>query len=138
VPARGQILVTEPVPDLRWKGCFHMDEGFVYFRDLSTPEGTRILLGGARNIAFEAEATDEMAITQTIQGRLEQLLQQTILPGRTPRIARRWAGIMGFGPEKKPVVKRLGPRTVLGFGCNGMGVALGSLIAEETANLVIE
>jgi glycine/D-amino acid oxidase-like deaminating enzyme len=138
VPARGQILVTEPVPDLRWKGCFHMDEGFVCFRDLSTPEGTRVLLGGARNLAFEAEATDEMAITQTIQERLEQLLRNTILPGKAPRIARRWAGIMGFGPEKKPMVKRLGPRTVLAFGCNGMGVALGSLIADEAAGLTLD
>lgn len=138
VPARGQILVTEPIPDLRWKGCFHLDEGFVYFRDLSTPEGPRILLGGARNLAFEAEATDEMAITQTIQGRLEQLLRDTILPGKAPRVARRWAGVMGFGPEKKPIVKRLGPRTVLGFGCNGMGVALGSLIAEEAAALAVD
>ena len=138
VPARGQILVTEPIPDLKWKGCFHLDEGFVYFRDLATPEGPRVLLGGARNIAFEAEATDEMATTQAVQGRLEQLLRDTILPGKSPRIARRWAGIMGFGPEKKPVVKRVGPRTVLGFGCNGMGVALGSLIAEEIATLALD
>ena len=138
VPARGQILVTEPIPDLRWKGCFHLDEGFVYFRDLSTPEGPRVLLGGARNLAFEAEATDDMATTTLIQGRLEQLLRDTILPGKAPRIARRWAGIMGFGPEKKPVVKRLGTRTVLGFGCNGMGVALGSLIAEETAAITVD
>lgn len=138
VPARGQILVTEPVPDLKWKGCFHMDEGFIYFRDLSTPEGTRILLGGARNIAFEAEATDEMAITQTIQERLEEVLRTTILPGKAPRVMKRWAGIMGFGPEKKPIVKRLGPRTVLAFGCNGMGVALGSLIADEAAGITLD
>ena len=137
-PARGQILVTEPVPDLKWKGCFHLDEGYVYFRDLATPEGTRILLGGARNLAFESEATDEMAVTPTIQGRLEQLLQHTILPGKPVRITKRWSGIMGFGPEKKPIVKRLGPRTLIAFGCNGMGVALGSLIGEEAALLTLE
>ena len=138
VPARGQILITEPVPDLRWKGCFHLDESFVYFRDLSTPEGSRILLGGGRNTAFEAEATDEMTITQPIQERLEQLLRETILPGKSIRVAKRWAGIMGFGPEKKPIVKRLGPRTVLAFGCNGMGVALGSLIGEEAAGIALD
>jgi len=137
VPARGQILVTEPLPDLRWKGCYHLDEGFVYFRDLATPEGPRVLLGGARNFAFEAEATDEMAVTQTIQDRLEQILREVLLPGKAPRIARRWSGIMGFGPEKKPIVKRLGPRTVLAFGCNGMGVALGSLVAEEAAGITL-
>ena len=89
-------------------------------------------------MAFEAEATDEMAITQTIQERLEQLLRNIILPGKSPRVARRWAGIMGFGPEKKPIVKRLGPRTVLAFGCNGMGVALGSLIGDEAACVALD
>ncbi|MDE3034316.1 MAG: FAD-binding oxidoreductase, partial [Acidobacteriota bacterium] len=136
VPARGQVLVTEPV-DLRWKGCFHLDESFVYFRDLSTPEGSRILLGGGRNTAFEAEATDEMTLTQPIQDRLEHLLREIILPGRPVRVAKRWAGIMGFGPEKKPIVKRLGPRTVLAFGCNGIGISLGILIAEEAAGITL-
>src|SRR5690606_13184112 len=55
-PARGQILVTAPLENLRFKGSFHYDEGFYYFRDL----GDRILLGGARNKAFEEETTSEM------------------------------------------------------------------------------
>ncbi len=39
-PARGQVLVTSPIGDLPFKGTFHYDEGFYYFRNL----GDRVLL----------------------------------------------------------------------------------------------
>ena len=48
VPARGQVLVTSEITDLPWKGSFHSDEGFYYFRNI----GKKVLLGGARNKAF--------------------------------------------------------------------------------------
>ena len=48
VPARGQILVTSEIPDLQFKGSFHYDGGYYYFRNL----GKRVLLGGARNKAL--------------------------------------------------------------------------------------
>ncbi|PZU25854.1 MAG: hypothetical protein DI622_02200, partial [Chryseobacterium sp.] len=49
IPARGQIILTEPIENLRLKGPFHYDEGFYYFRNL----GNRILLGGGRNQDFK-------------------------------------------------------------------------------------
>src|ERR1700754_3460624 len=58
-PARGQVLVTSPIDGLPFKGTFHFDEGYYYFRNL----GDRVLLGGARNRAFEEESTDDMTIT---------------------------------------------------------------------------
>ncbi|HJW08834.1 MAG TPA: FAD-dependent oxidoreductase [Holophagaceae bacterium] len=137
-PARGQVLVTAPLPDLPWRGCFHMDEGFVYFRNINSPEGQRVLLGGARNVAPSAEDTGDLAITQTIQGRLEQLLRDTLMPGKAPAIEHRWAGTMGFSADRLPIVKRVSGRVSVAFGCNGMGVALGSLIAQEAAALVVE
>ncbi|HYH16853.1 MAG TPA: FAD-dependent oxidoreductase, partial [Flavisolibacter sp.] len=76
VPARGQVLVTSPIPNLPWRGTFHADEGFYYFRNL----GDRVLLGGARNKAFEAETTTEMTPSDLIQSALEEYLQNTILP----------------------------------------------------------
>ena len=51
VPARGQVFVTEPIPNLKFKGTFHFDEGFYYFRNI----GNRLLLGGARNKDFKNE-----------------------------------------------------------------------------------
>ena len=58
LPARGQVLVTSPIDGLPFKGTFHFDEGFYYFRNL----GERVLLGGARNRAFEEETTTDMTI----------------------------------------------------------------------------
>jgi glycine/D-amino acid oxidase-like deaminating enzyme len=134
VPGRGQVIVTEPVAGLPWRGTYHADEGFYYFRNV----GERILLGGGRNLDFAGEETIEMSVTDTIQAALEVMLRDVIVPGRAPRIEHRWSGIMGFAADKQPIVKRVSERIALGFGCNGMGVALGADIAAETATLLCE
>lgn len=134
VPGRGQVLVTDPLPGLPFHGCFHLEQGYYYFRNV----GNRVLLGGGRNLDFGAEATAEMAVTAKVQDALERMLADTILPGRPYRIASRWAGIMGFTANKQPLVQRVGGRVVAGFGCNGMGVALSPLIAMQTASLLLE
>lgn len=133
VPARGQILVTSPVDDLRLHGSYHMDEGYVYFRSL----GGRVLLGGARNLDVIAEQTFSMVTTSTIQDRLEQLLDTVILPGLDYTIDHRWAGIMGFSHDKRPHIERYSPHVIRAFGCNGMGVAIGSTIARQAAAMVV-
>jgi glycine/D-amino acid oxidase-like deaminating enzyme len=132
-PGRGQVLVTAPVAGLPWRGAFHLDEGFYYFRNV----GERVLLGGGRNLDFDCEASTEMVLTEAIQSALERLLHDTILPGRTPRIEYRWAGVMGFAADRQPMVRRVSDRIVLGFGCNGMGIALSAEIAAETAAILM-
>lgn len=132
VPARGQVLVTEPIPGLPWRGTYHVDQGFYYFRNI----GERVLLGGARNVDLATETSTEMKVTVPIQAALECLLHDVILPGHHVRIEQRWAGIMGFSPDKKPLVRAVSERIALGFGCNGMGVALGADIAVRTAQLL--
>jgi glycine/D-amino acid oxidase-like deaminating enzyme len=131
-PARGQILVTAPVPGLRWRGAYHMEKGFYYFRNV----GNRILLGGGRHLAMQEEASAEMALTPTIQDALLDLLCHVVLPDRDVAIDYRWAGIMGFSTDRMPQVRMLAPRVALGFGCNGMGVALGADVAAEVAALI--
>jgi len=131
-PARGQILLTEPIPATPLWGTFHMNEGYVYFRNV----GERILLGGGRDQAFDEEQTTEFGITDTIQQYLENLLHTVIAPGKPPAIQRRWSGIMGFREDKQPFVGEVAPGIIQAFGCNGMGVALGSSIGAETAEAV--
>jgi glycine/D-amino acid oxidase-like deaminating enzyme len=128
-PGRGQVLITQPVEGLRWKGTFHFDEGYYYFRNV----GNRVLFGGGRNLAFEQEQTAEFAYNEEILDRLEEILREVILPGQPFEIDSIWTGIMGFTAEKCPIVRRVSDQIVVGFGCNGMGVAIGSLIGEETA-----
>lgn len=131
-PGRGQVLLTEPVPDLPFKGIFHFDEGYYYFREIDG----RVLFGGGRNLDFAGETTTEIALHPAIQADLEHKLQELILPGRTVRIAQRWAGIMAFGEAKRPVVQQFGPRVFGAFRMGGMGVALGAAAARECVALL--
>ncbi|WP_309614700.1 FAD-dependent oxidoreductase [Flavobacterium sp.] len=131
-PARAQVLITEPIPNLDIKGTFHLDKGYYYFRNIDN----RILLGGGRNLAFEAETTTELGQTDLIQNRLEELLKEVILPNTDYKIAHRWSGIMGLGSTKKPIVEQLSEHVYCGVRLGGMGVAIGSLIGQELADLV--
>jgi glycine/D-amino acid oxidase-like deaminating enzyme len=131
-PARAQVLITEPIPNLDIKGTFHIDKGYYYFRNI----GDRILFGGGRNLDFEGETTTEFGHSNKIQERLESLLKEVILPGRDFKIEHRWSGIMGLGVDKNPIVKQLSDHVYCGARLGGMGVAIGSLVGTELADLV--
>jgi|SRR5579871_866162 len=131
-PARGQVLVTSEIPGLNWKGTFHYDEGFYYFRNL----GNRVLLGGARNSAFEDEHTYELSTTDHIQQTLENFLKEKILPATLFTIEHRWSGIMGVGKEKMPIVKKISEGIFCAVRMGGMGVALAPVIGEQIAELI--
>ncbi|HJY11217.1 MAG TPA: FAD-dependent oxidoreductase, partial [Flavobacterium sp.] len=98
--------------------------------------GDRILLGGGRNLDFETENTTEFGQTKIVQNKLEDLLKNVILPNREFRIAHRWSGIMGVGNSKKPIVSQLSENVFCGVRLGGMGVAIGSLIGTELADLI--
>ncbi|PZX95097.1 FAD-dependent oxidoreductase [Flavobacterium aquariorum] len=131
-PARAQVLITEPIPNLDIKGTFHLDRGYYYFRNI----GDRILLGGGRNLDFETETTTEFGQTEIVQKKLEDLLKKVILPDQDVQIEHRWSGIMGIGNSKNPIVSQLSENVYCGVRLGGMGVAIGSLIGTELADLV--
>ncbi len=131
-PARAQVLITKPIENLHIKGTFHLDQGYYYFRNINN----RILFGGGRNLDFEGETTTELETTEIIQNRLEDLLKNVILPGTHFEIEHRWSGIMGIGNSKKPIVQQLSNNVYCGVRMGGMGVAIGSLIGKELADLV--
>lgn len=132
-PARGQVLLTAPIPGLKLKGTFHHDEGYNYFRDLRGA----VLLGGGRNLDPEGESTTVAGTTTPIMDHLEQLLREVVLPGIPFVVQRRWSGIMGF-PQlgKDPVVARSMPRVAVAAGLSGMGVAIGIRVARRAATLL--
>lgn len=132
-PGRGQIILTKPIPELKFKGAFHFDEGYYYFRNV----GQRVLFGGGRNLAVEQEATTEIAYNETILAQLEKLLQEIILPSQKFEIEQRWSGIMGFTDDKQPVIRNHSERLVIGFACNGIGVSLSSTAGDEIADLLL-
>lgn len=132
-PGRGQVLVTQQIPTLKIKGTFHYDKGFFYFRNINN----RILLGGGRNIDFKLEETTQAGITDQVQSALEELLYETIIPDEKPIIEYRWSGVMAFGNELKPIIKKLEPNVFCSVRCNGMGVSMGSLSGQQVADLVL-
>ncbi len=134
VPGRGQVLVTRPIPGLKFRGIFHYDAGYYYFRELDG----RVLIGGGRNLDFEGERTTEFSLSQRIQEDLEEKLREMILPDQKFEIDMRWSGIMAFGATKAPIIKAFSERVFGAFRMGGMGVALGSGAAKELAFLVAE
>ncbi len=130
-PARAQVLVTKPIQNLQVKGTFHLDKGYYYFRNIDD----RILFGGGRNLNFTAEETTEMELTQLVQNKLEQLLKTVILPDQSFEIDQRWSGIMGIGKQKKPILKAVSKNVFCGVRLGGMGIAIGSSIGKQLADL---
>lgn len=135
VPARGQVLLTSPIKNLPWKGTFHSDEGFYYFRNL----GKRILLGGARNKAFNEERTTDMNTSEFIQSQLETYLDEVVIPDFKGQytIENRWAGIMAMGSEKLPIVKEVQPNIFCCIRMSGMGVALAPIVSQQVAEMLV-
>jgi gamma-glutamylputrescine oxidase len=136
IPARGQVLLTSPVENLPWKGTFHSDEGFYYFRNL----GNKVLLGGARNKAFDEERTIDMNTTEFIQSHLEKYLDKIVLPNFKGQytIENRWSGIMAMGSEKMPIVKEVQPNIFCCIRMSGMGVALAPIVSQQVAEMMLD
>ncbi|WP_104735153.1 NAD(P)/FAD-dependent oxidoreductase [Hanstruepera ponticola] len=131
-PARAQVLITKPIDKLLIKGTFHLDRGYYYFRNIDN----RVLFGGGRNLDFKGEETTDMIETKRIQDKLEDLLKTVILPDKPFEVDYRWSGIMGIGNQKKPIVKQVSNHVYCGVRLGGMGVAIGSSVGVDLANLL--
>lgn len=133
-PARAQVLVTSPIQDLPWTGTFHFDHGYYYFRNV----GDRILFGGARNLDFLAEKTTSLETTEVIQKHLEHILHEQIIPNQPFEIEYKWAGIMGIGQSKKPIVTVIEKNILVGVRMGGMGIAIGAMIGDQLSQMIVQ
>lgn len=131
-PGRGQVLITRPLRQLPFSGIFHFDEGYYYFRDIDG----RVLFGGGRNLDFEGESTTELTPTELIYNQLVTKLREIILPGTAFEVDYAWAGIMAFTPNHQPIVQKVSRLTAVGVALNGMGVAIGTDVGEQVAELL--
>jgi gamma-glutamylputrescine oxidase len=132
VPARAQVLITKPIKGLKLKGTFHYQQGYYYFRNIEN----RVLFGGGRNLDFKGEQTTDFAVTLRIQQELETILKEIILPSTPFEIDHRWAGIMGVGQQKKPIIRQVSRNVVAAVRMGGMGVAIGSLVGKEASEMI--
>jgi|688.fasta_scaffold176218_3 glycine/D-amino acid oxidase-like deaminating enzyme len=132
-PGRAQVLVTRPLENLRFQGTFHFDEGYYYFRNV----GNRVLLGGGRNKFKAEETTYEQQPTEIVQQHLLEVLQTNILPHQTFEIQDQWAGTLGLGLSKTPIIESFGENAYIGVRMGGMGIAIGAMVAEKLSNLIM-
>jgi glycine/D-amino acid oxidase-like deaminating enzyme len=131
-PGRGQVLITKPIPNLQFKGIFHFEEGYYYFREY---KGC-VLFGGGRNLDKQTEETTEFELNATIQQSLIEKLQTIILPNQHVEIDMQWTGVMAFGPSKKPIVEQYSDKIFVGVRMGGMGVAIGSEVGFSLAEMI--
>lgn len=130
-PGRGLILVTKPLSfEIPLKGAFHFDKGYVYFRNVDN----RLLIGGGRNTDFELESTTSFGTNENIKNYLEGIVEEILFPGQVLEIEMEWSGIMGFGPNKKPIVSMSYPGVGIAVRLGGMGIAIGWQTAGELVN----
>ncbi len=131
VPARNQVLITKPMEGLTLNSGYHVDKGYVYFRNYQN----RILLGGGRNLNPDGETTFDFGHTAQIQTYLEGILEE-IYPGASNLIDHRWSGILGIGPSKFPIIQWLDDHILVGVRLGGMGVAIGSYLGKVLAEMI--
>lgn len=133
-PGRGFVFVTHPIPDLAWKGTYHFDRGYYYFRGVGD---NRFLLGGARSLDIDVETTTEFGTNEKIKNHLVSFADDVLRLPKGWEIDTEWSGIMGFTNTKSPLLKRISDKTTVIAGLSGMGVALGMQLGKEAADLLI-
>lgn len=132
-PGRGLILLSEPLNfKIPWKGSFHMDKGYVYFREIDG----RLLLGGARNLDKAGENSTDFSVNPKIKTHLQQLAKNIIFPGQEITWETEWTGIMAFGNKKSPLIQEVGKKAAAAVRLGGMGVAIGWQVGKELASLL--
>lgn len=135
-PARGQVLLTAPIPNLKFSANVHLERGYYYAR----PYAGGILLGGGRHLDVLGERSAEDSINPTVASGLTQVLEKYFSAnGVVPEIKSRWTGIMGFGAnnEKESILSELEPGLFCAVRLGGMGIALSSQLGEDAAALLL-
>ncbi|MBK9106993.1 MAG: FAD-binding oxidoreductase [Saprospiraceae bacterium] len=132
--ARNSVLILKPSKPLLLKGCFHVDRGYIYFRNIDG----NLLIGGGRNWDPEKEYTTEFQINPLIESQLLQFAENHIFQNTNYIYIQNWTGIMGLGSVKSPIIKMISDHIGVAVRLGGMGVALASLVGEEAAIMLLE
>ena len=131
-PARGQVLITKSILNLPFKGIYHFDRGYYYFREIDG----RVLFGGGRQLDEKGETTSELGMSSLILEDLKKKLEEQILPNTKFEIDYTWSGIMGKSASKEPLLKQVDDSLYLLAGFGGMGVALAPYMAKELVEML--
>ena len=133
MPRRGQMLTTAPIEARFDPRPVYANYGYQYWRQMT--DG-RLVIGGWRNTAFDAESNYETDTTPGIQQSIEKGLAE-LVPGGAP-IEYRWAGTMGFARDGRPLVGWLDAAHHLAIcaGFTGHGMGMATACTEDLAELL--
>ena len=67
---------------------------------------------------------------------MKKKLHEVILPNNEFTIDYQWAGIMGVGESKSPIIRKYGKHVAFGVRMGGMGVAIGSLVGKKLSEII--
>jgi len=122
VPRRGQMLATAPLGREVAPLPTYAHYGYQYWRQ--TPDG-RLVIGGWRDLDLDGEVGFDVTPTPAIQAGIERGLAELVPEGVA--IAYRWAGVMDFARDGRPLVGWLDAQHHLalcaGFTGHGIGMA---------------
>jgi glycine/D-amino acid oxidase-like deaminating enzyme len=131
VPTRGQVIATEPIPELLFEVPHYGRHGFDYWHQR---QDGRIVAGGFRDVSLDSEFTAEEVTTPVVQEALDAFVASLVR--RAVRVDYRWAGIFGlvfdFLPVVGPVPAADGLWVAGGYSGHGnvLGFACGRLVAQ--------
>jgi len=132
-PRRGQVIATAPLAREVAPRPTYANWGYHYWRQ--TPDG-RLIIGGWRELDLDGEVGFEAVTTGPIQAAIEQGLADLVPEGAA--IERRWAGIMGFARDGRPLAGWLDAEHHLAIcgAYTGHGIAMAPACALDLAELL--
>lgn len=125
-PYRNQVMISKPLVGIPIKGCYHLDEGYIYFRNVRL----RLLVGGGRHFDMNTEKTNRLGSNHEIQSQLLSLVRNEFGIKNFEKDIE-WSGIIATGGSKKPIVQKNNNEPLIAVRSGGMGVAISSGVATE-------
>ena len=134
---RGQMLATAPTDEVRIPWPVYARWGWDYWQQLA--DG-RVVLGGCRDRGGQAEdtveGTGEAVPSPPVQALLDELLRERLRVRRAP-VTHRWAGLMAFTPDRRPIAEEVRPHVFVVGGYCGHGNVVGSLLGRQAARAAL-
>lgn len=128
---RLQMLATAPV-GRRFPRPVYARWGYDYWQQL--PSGA-IALGGCRDRFADDEWTTEAVPTEPVQACLDDLLRNRLRVDAP--VTHRWAGIVGYTPDRMPIREEVRPGVWAVGGYCGTGNVIGPLCAKAATRLAL-
>lgn len=131
--ARLQMAATESIRARLFPRPVYRRYGFDYYQQLPSGE---LVVGGGRDIGGATEWTSRLATTEVVQEAIDRIVRD--VSGSEVRVARRWAGIVGYTESGLPVVRPLSPGVFAAGGYCGTGNVVGRLAARALVSLALD